>query len=247
MPQVRLLWLWLAEENLEATIRARPGQFFMLRCGAGLEMPLRRPLSIHQTAPLGFLAFLYKTVGKGTRWLASREARQTLDILGPLGNGFTIPQGARNLLLVAGGMGIAPLVCLAEKALTAGHPVTLLLGAAGRKGVYPARFLPPGARVVVATEDGSVGQQGLVTDLLPEFAPEADQVFACGPVSMYKTMAGQACLSGKPVQVSLEARLGCGVGACYACSIKTKTGMKQVCRDGPVFELSDIEWSGFHT
>jgi dihydroorotate dehydrogenase electron transfer subunit len=98
-------------------------------------------------------------------------------------------------------------------------------------------------KIVVATEDGSLGSRGMVTDLLPQFVPEADQVFACGPLSMYRKMAEMSDQWGDmPTQVLLEAVLGCGVGACLSCTIETKHGRKLVCKDGPVFELSDIIW-----
>ena len=226
---------------------ARPGQFVTVQCGQ--ELTLRRPLSIHQVANSGELHLLFSIVGKGTSWLSHRQEGETLDLLGPLGNGFSIEPASRKLILVAGGIGIAPLTFLAQQALSEGKAVTLLLGARTAAGLYPQRLLPGGTQTIFATEDGSSGTKGLITDILPDFVDWADQIYACGPLAMYQTIATQRQQrhAKKPVQVSLEVRMGCGLGACYGCSIRTKRGMKQVCRDGPVFDLDDIIWQEVKT
>jgi len=231
MPHVYLMWLdcpGIAQE-------ARSGQFVMVRCGE--ETVLRRPLSVHQTEDDRF-ALLYAVIGKGTQWLASRKPGDELDIFGPLGNGFTVHSNARSLLLIAGGMGIAPLYYLADSAVKEGKQVTLLYGTANRDR-YP---VPLGVTEVAATEDGSVGHKGMITELIPQYLESADRVFACGPLPMYRVIAQMPALKNKPVQVSLELRMGCGFGVCYSCTIKTRQGLKQVCKDGPVFELNDIIW-----
>jgi dihydroorotate dehydrogenase electron transfer subunit len=211
----------------------------MVHCGE--DTLLRRPFSLHQLEGKR-LALLFNVVGRGTHWLSQRQAGDSLDLLGPLGNGYTIYPDAKNLLLVAGGIGIAPLVFLAQKAAKGGRSITLLLGAQTATELYPKNLLPPKVKLITATEDGTSGQRGLVTDLLPDFISWADQVFACGPLPMYQTLAAQKLLKTKPVQVSLEVRMGCGLGVCYGCTAKTKNGLKQVCKDGPVFELNDILW-----
>jgi dihydroorotate dehydrogenase electron transfer subunit len=186
-----------------------------------------------------------------------------MDILGPLGNGFSIEPGVKNLLLVAGGIGIAPLVFLMQHA-SSQHKVTLIHGVSTAAQLYPFSSLsltpdlytsdgvgrgkneersklpslPNGVQFIPLTEDGSMGKKGMVTDILPDSLDWADQVCACGPVDMYKAIA----LIAQKCQVSLEVRMGCGFGACYGCTINTKNGLKQVCRDGPVFELEDIIW-----
>lgn len=236
MPGVYLIWL----ESAPIASQAKPGQFAMVRCGKGAEYPLRRPLSIHRLDN-NKLAFLFTIVGKGTHWLAQRQAGTNIDLLGPLGNGYTVQPGSHRLLLLAGGIGIAPLCFLAEKALEEGCSVTLLHGARIRSHLYPEHLLPPGVEVILFTEDGSVGRKGMITDFLPDFADRADQIFACGPASMYQTMAAQKQqLKGKPVQISLEMRMGCGLGVCYGCTVKTKNGLRQVCQDGPIFDLDDF-------
>ncbi len=241
MPGVYLIWL----ESPDIASTAGPGQFVMVRCGE--EYLLRRPFSIHQIADKKRktkLAFLFTIVGKGTYWLSQRQAGDDIDLLGTLGNGYSIYPASRNLLLAAGGIGIAPLCFLAQEALNQGYSVTLLLGASTASQLYPAHLLSPKIRLVTVTEDGTAGRKGMVTDLLPDFVRWSDQIFACGPIPMYHTMAAQnqRLLKDKPIQVSLEVRMGCGLGVCYGCTVKTKSGLKQVCKDGPVFDLEDILW-----
>jgi len=235
MPGVYLIWL---DSPQIASQETQPGQFVMVRCGDYL---LRRPLSVHQ-ADGGEMALLLTIVGKGTRWLSQRKTGESIDIFGPLGNGYSIHPDSKHLLLVAGGIGIAPLVFLAQQAAKLGCSATLLLGAKTATELYPQRLLPSGIELIIATEDGSGGKRGLVTDLTPEYAEWADQVFACGPMPMYKTMAQMPELRNKPVQISLEVRMGCGLGVCYGCTVKARSGLKQVCKDGPVFNLDDILW-----
>jgi dihydroorotate dehydrogenase electron transfer subunit len=238
---VYLLWAQAAEIGASS----QPGQFVMVRCGEGYELLLRRPLSIHRISQDNSkLALLFAVVGWGTRWLSQRKQGEGVDLFGPLGRGFVIELGSRNLLLLAGGIGIAPLIFLAQKALAAGCLVKFALGAETGSQIYPRHLLPQGVELVVVTEDGSMGEQGLVTDLLPRFIDWADQVFACGPIPMYRNMASMygQLLAPKSVQVLLEQMMGCGLGACFGCAIETKRGHKLVCKDGPVFELNEVIW-----
>ena len=238
MPRTRLVWLdapGIAE-------LARPGQFVMVRCGEGHDPLLRRPLSIHRVDSTGRVALLFEVVGRGTSWLSGRAEGDIVDLMGPLGSGFLVKPAAKNLLLVAGGIGIAPLAFLAEEATGLGRTVTVLLGAGKATQLCPGSQLPTGISIVKGTEDGSEGRKGLVTQIVGEFVGQADQVFACGPAAMYRSMTKLDCLKGKSVQVSLEERMACGVGACYGCTVKTRMGLKQVCQDGPVFDLADIVW-----
>ncbi len=250
-PSVRLMWV----ESPDIAIAAQPGQFITVRCE---DFTLRRPLSIHQ-ASSNQIAILFKVVGKGTVWLSQRQRGDKLDILGPLGNGFNIEPVSKNLLLVAGGVGIAPLVFLTQHA-SAQHSITLIHGASTAAQLYKQSLLPE-VRFVPVTEDSTAGRKGMAVDVLPDFLDWADQIYACGPIEMYKALADLTCYSEgaerlknltqdkphrksklKRCQVSLEVRMGCGIGACYGCTINTKRGLKRVCRDGPVFELDDIMW-----
>jgi dihydroorotate dehydrogenase electron transfer subunit len=234
MKGAHLLWL----EAPEIAKQAKPGQFVMVRCGENDEHPLRRPLSIHQREG-NRIALLFNIVGGGTQWLSQRASGEKLDLLGPLGNGFSTNSKSKRLLLIAGGMGIAPLAFLANEASRRGLSVTLLYGAPTSARLYPHL---PEVRLVTATEDGSVGKKGMITDFLPDFTKATDQIFACGPLAMYKTMAKMSELKTKSIQISLEVRMGCGLGVCYGCTAKTRNGLKQVCQDGPIFELNDILW-----
>jgi len=235
----QLIWLSCPEIAREA----KPGQFVMVRCGEECVLP--RPFSIHQVSDDGIaLFFAVWEGGKGTGWLSQRRAGDNINIFGPLGNGFSIYPASRNLLLVAGGIGIAPLYFLSQETVTRRCSVKLLLGAQTSAQLYPEHLLPSGIKLVMATEDGTVGHQGMITDLLPDFVGWADQVFACGPIAMYQDMCIQRekLLKNKPTQVSLEIVMGCGRRVCYGCTIKTKEGLKQVCEDGPVFGLDSILW-----
>jgi dihydroorotate dehydrogenase electron transfer subunit len=233
--------LWLHSPALAEG--AKPGQFVMIRCGDRCVLP--RPFSIHQV-DTGRIA-IYYTVwedGKGTAWLSQLQADDVVELFGPLGNWFETQPNFDNFLLVAAGMGIAPLYFLAQRQLELGCSVTLLYGTRTEHR-YPENLLVPGVKLIAATENGSVGRKGMVTELLPEFATGADQVFTCGPTAMYRDMAlrkKELGLEGKSVQVSLETRMGCGLGVCYSCTVRTRHGLKQVCQDGPVFDLDDIIW-----
>jgi dihydroorotate dehydrogenase electron transfer subunit len=244
-----IIWLRCPEIAREA----RPGQFVMVRCGEECILP--RPFSIHQIDDKGGMALFFSAWedGKGTNWLSRRQKGDRVDLLGPLGNGYAIYPASRNLLLVAGGIGIAPLRFLADQALGQEFSVKLLLGASGEfkasgepnsPQLYPRALLPSGLDLKTITSS-SDGLTGMVTELLSEHTDWADQVFACGPLPMYRDMALKKTefkLDGKPVQVSLEMRMGCGLGVCYGCTVKTRDGLKQVCQDGPVFDLDDILW-----
>ena len=251
MPGVYLMWL----DAPDIASSAQPGQFITVCCEG---LVLRRPFSVHQVSSLsspstvedsgeGEIALLFQVVGKGTFWLSQRQIGDEVDILGPLGNGFGIGSTSRKLLLVAGGIGIAPLVFLAQH-VSSQHQVTLIQGTGTAAELYPSSLFPKEVRFVSVTEDGSAGKKGMVTDVLPDFLDWADQIYACGPVDMYRAMAEMSLrakrtnLKLKKCQVSLEVRMGCGIGACHSCTINTKHGLKQVCRDGPVFEMNDILW-----
>ena len=238
MPGVYLIWL----DSPQIAPQTQPGQFVMVRCGE--DTVLRRPLSVHRRDG-NKIALLFTVIGKGTYWLSQCKAGDNIDLLGPLGNGYSIHPDSHNLLLVAGGIGIAPLCFLAQQALQRRWSVALLLGASTTTQLYPKHLLPAKVKLIIATEDGTAGKRGLVTDLLPDFIDGADQIFACGPMPMYRDMAHRKTelgLEGKPVQISLEVRMGCGLGVCYGCTVKTKSGLRQVCKDGPIFDLDDILW-----
>lgn len=237
MPQTFLLWL----EAPDVAAEAKSGQFVMVRCGTDNEMLLRRPISIFQKDKNN-IALLVRDIGKGTDWLSKRKKDDALEIIGPLGNGFDISSRSQNLLLIAGGIGVAPLNFLAQEAIVHNFNVTMLAGAATKDALLPRNLLPPKVRYIEATDDGSSGRQGFVTDLISSYIDRHDQVFACGPIPMFRTLASKKneLLKGKETQLSLEMRMACGHGVCYGCTIKTAHGWKQVCKDGPVFNIDDV-------
>lgn len=243
---------------------ARPGQFVMLRCadlsaealasrpegamrGSDLadDPLLPRPMSIHRVrrGPGGpEFAILYDVVGRGTEWLSRREAGDPVYAWGPLGRGFAVGRASQHLLLVAGGIGVAPLVWLADEEVRRGRSVTLVAGGRSAGQIFPAALLPPEVELIVTTEDGSAGRKGLATDVFAELLDWADQVFACGPNAMFQAMAriAREGRSRRSIQVLLEERMGCGTGICYGCAIETRKGLRLVCKDGPRFDLREV-------
>jgi len=240
-----LMWLDCAQI---ASITV-PGQLVMVLCrGQEANVPLlRRPLSIHRVDG-DKLALLYALVGQGTRWLSERKRGDQVDILGPLGNNFTISVDSNKLLIVAGGIGIAPTIALADYTLGRGYITTLLIGCRSAEHMYPEELLDRavtmGLNVVVVTEDGSKGRRGIVTEALAKLAPIADQIYACGPLPMYNAINRDIdMLAGKPTQVCMEQMMGCGWGVCYGCTIETSSGLKKVCQDGPIFDMDNVVWN----
>lgn len=224
---------------------ASPGRFLMIHCSDGYDPLLPRPMSFHRFRDSGGerqFAILYDVRGKGTALLSEHKPGDGVPLFGPLGHGYSITPHAQNLLLVAGGLGIAAVIALADQAIVAGKSVTLLQGARSAGKLYPPELLPREVEAVSATDDGSAGHHGYVTDLLPQYLPWADQVFACGPTPMFAGMAKvvRDARSRKPIQALLEERMGCGTGICYGCAVFTRKGVRLVCRDGPRFELRSV-------
>jgi len=235
----------------------RPGQFVMLRI-AGLNDPfLSRPLSVHAFSrgkKHCSLAFLYQVTGKGTRILAGLIEGSQVEINGPLGNGFDLSAVRKNVVLIAGGIGMAPVSHLLEnlsgrKSLAS---MTLYFGARGKTAVFGLKKAKDICDdVCICTDDGTVGEKGLVTRLfekdMKKFRPEDTTIFACGPKAMLRSLSKILHQSNFDCQISLEERMACGTGACMGCAVavKDKKGAltyKRVCADGPVFHLSDIIW-----
>jgi len=237
--------------------KALPGQFVHVRIEDSCDPLLRRPLSIHDVAPArkgAVLKIVYEVAGKGTQLLSEKAPSSPVDILGPLGHGFDMKAlgRAQQVILVAGGMGAAPLYFLAKKLVHGpasrvhGKPV-LLIGAKTRKHLVGEKaFKDLGCRVVVATDDGSKGHKGLVTELLGERLSTADRglstICACGPKPMLAVVAAVTAAHDTLTYVSLEEFMGCGLGACLGCVIKTTSGYQRICHDGPVFNARDIIW-----
>ena len=213
-----------------------PGQF------VNIQLPgkfLRRPISICNWTEDALL-LLVRVVGEGTHDLVRCVPGTELDVLSGLGNGFDWTKGGQHPILLGGGIGIAPLYGLAQRMLEAGITPTVGLGfRSGKDAFYLKEFSKLGCRLLVATEDGSAGAKGFVTDLAKN-VPECDYAFVCGPTPMLKAVHGLAQLTGG--QFSFEARMGCGFGACMGCSVPTTNGYKRVCKDGPILYKEEIVW-----
>lgn len=234
-----------------------PGQFIMLRPGEHTDPLLPRPFSICGVEG-DRIELLVKVRGAGTAMIARWMPGQTIEGRGPLGNGFRVPPGIQAAYLIAGGIGIAPLLFLARR-LRQAQPATavgLFMGAktSGDLGLL-ARFALAGCSVAVATEDGSQGFCGLVSELVerdlsqhPARHTEACMIFGCGPMPMADAVAAVARRHGIACQLSLETRMACGVGACLGCVINIKgrpayDPYQRVCVEGPVFDAHEIDWS----
>ncbi len=243
-----------------------PGQFVMVREPACRTPLLPRPLSVyafHRTEEQATLEIMYRLVGQGTRLLASLPPGAALNVIGPLGNGFTIIPERKNVVFVAGGIGIAPLTFLAT------HYATLLRQDEGnKKGPHRRIIFYAGARtgealagieriesfsedIKISTDDGTWGFAGTVTKLLSKdlafYSPDDAAFYTCGPAPMLKNLAAMLAGEGFFCQVSTEERMACGLGACLGCAITLKDGQggctyKRVCKDGPVFNLEDLYW-----
>jgi dihydroorotate dehydrogenase electron transfer subunit len=249
---------------------ARAGQFVHVRTADFSGLVLRRPFSINTLErAAGVVTIHFRITGKGTEWLARTRPGETVEMLGPLGRPFEVNPRSRHVLLVAGGLGMAGVRSLADQALAEGRQVTLLFGAASASEVYPSSLLPDEVEYVVATNDGSMGHAGFVTDIVPEYEAWADQAFACGPPAMLAALArlaagrdarlgvarlgrkggGRSAPLGSPqarrkawLQVSMEQNMGCAVGACLGCVVIGVQGPQRVCREGPVFAAEEIAW-----
>ena len=200
---------------------------------------LRRPLSICDRRP-GHITLIYKTVGQGTAKLAQMVPGEKLDILTGLGKGFDPSACRENALLVAGGLGAAPLYLLCKELKAQGKKVTVILGFNHENEIVLAdEYRSLCDSLAIATLDGSVGYKGFVTDVIAAMKPEYDYFYTCGPMVMMKAVCGMLEGDG---EASLEERMGCGAGFCYGCSCHTKGGTKRICKDGPVFKKEDIIW-----
>lgn len=228
----------VARDTFELRLRGdtdgvRPGQF------AEVSVPgffLRRPFSICD-AEEGVLTLVYHVSGEGTAAL-SRMGSGKLEVMYGLGNGFDMASAGEHPLLIAGGTGLTPIYFLAKTLKAAGINPLVIAGFASFEDVfYCDRLAQHGIDTVVLTADGSVGRKGLVTDAMDDEAYSA--VYACGPLPMLKAVR-EKCTA--PAQFSLEARMGCGFGACMGCTIETKNGGRRVCKDGPVFKAEDLIW-----
>ena len=220
-----------------------PGQFVMVHCSAERTDPMfARAFSYYRLDGDRF-AICYAAVGRGTHWLSQQPAGTAVRCYGPLGNGFRLPDAPANLLLIGGGVGVAPLVDTAERALAAGHSVVAMMGARTERHLLAASEWPKEVEYVVVTEDGSAGPKGFVTQHLGEYQEWANRIYACGPNPMFQSLADVLRHNGRRQfpEILMEENMPCGWGMCYGCAVFTKHhGVKLCCKDGPRFNLFDV-------
>ena len=242
----------LSSSQLVTTSRA--GQFVMVHVRIGMDPLLRRPFSIAGTKEGELLLILYRVVGKGTAIMAEKRKGERLSLLGPLGKGFQPPKTNQTSLLVAGGIGIAPLLFLIQNMNSRSVHLMAGFGTADEIiGIDQLSDLP--VNVSIATDDGTVGHGGPVTELVEAFLRDRNpdkhalSIFACGPKPMLKKVAAAALDRDLPCQASLEAAMACGLGACQGCAVKASSiedrAYYHVCADGPVFPVRSIDWDSF--
>jgi len=254
---------------------AKPGQFVQIKCSDGLEPFLRRPFSIHRVKGEGFprlrsgqarvkeIEILYEVVGKGTEILAGKKEGDFVDVLGPLGTGFSLPRAhAPNpnrvsglgssleprAIIIAGGIGAAPLVYLAEELTKNKIKTIVLIGAKTKEAILCEKdFKKITREVYVSTDDGTYGCHGFVSRLFHNILKTSESrfetiVYVCGPHGMLRCIAEICRERGFECQVSLEEKMACGMKACLGCAVPTKSGNKLACKDGPVFNAGELSW-----
>jgi dihydroorotate dehydrogenase electron transfer subunit len=241
----------------EIAAHAAPGQFVMVKTAPGLDPLLRRPFSIFEVlrddsgAPAG-ISLLNKRVGVGTARLYQAVEGDRIDCLGPLGRPFVPVARPAEAWMVAGGVGLAPFATLAEALAAQGTPMTLFYGGRSASDLfYESFFAALGATLVITTEDGTRGERGRVTlpleRALQAHSPDRDvTLYACGPTPMMRAVAEIGARHHRPVFVSLEPVMGCGMGGCYSCVIRVTrpggTHLVRSCLEGPVFDASHVVW-----
>jgi dihydroorotate dehydrogenase electron transfer subunit len=244
----------------EIAKNAKPGQFVAVAVGGeNTSMLLRRAFALYSATPggefAGTIQFVVAEHGAGTRWLTQRRPGDALDIVGPLGTPFPLPSGPSPAVLVGGGYGTAPLIPLAQALMANGSPVEIILGAAtaGRLfGEIVAKRLV--GQVTVTTDDGSAGERGLVTDVLPDAIKRinAEIVYACGPMPMLHAVGEVAREHAIRAQVAVEEAMACGIGVCMTCVLPVRgddgrSRFVRSCVDGPVFDADRVRWADVGT
>ena len=239
-------WMVLEAGRLVSEHGLRGGQFLHIKCGD--DQLLRRPISVAvagRDEPEDLATLIFEVRGEGTRWLSRRRAGDKLDVLGPLGNGFDVSKEGR-YLLVGGGIGVPPLM---EYGQSMKWPRVAVLGFRTKARAFPAmisRFEENCEQTYICTDDGTLGRHGFVDGQVRDILAKDKgftSILACGPKPMLKSVAKVAAEFAVPCQVSMEERMGCGVGACLVCAVPMKDGaMKHACKDGPVFRAEEVDW-----
>lgn len=226
----------------EVASSAKPGQFINLYTSKS-EMILPRPISLCEIdKKVGTLRLLYQVVGKGTQYFSTLQKGDSIKILGALGNGFYIDTKYQNHIIIGGGIGIPPMLELAK---SLNGNIHIFIGAK-EKPILVEEFEKIGAKVTIATDNGHYGIQGTVLDAIKKEQPKGNMIYACGPKVMLRAVSEWAEKNQTPIQVSMEERMACGIGACVGCAIKIKKKNDwenlKVCKDGPVFWGNEVIW-----
>jgi dihydroorotate dehydrogenase electron transfer subunit len=221
----------------------KPGQFIQVRVDGSPGTFLRRPISVHDVDYVkNTLKVLIQIAGKGTETLSKVESGETLNIIYPLGNSFSLPAKGDKILLVGGGCGIAPLLFLGRYLKSNGFVPDILLGFRNKDRIIEFEEYLQIGNVYVTTEDGSMGEKGNVTTHSIFATHEYDKIYCCGPDRMMKAIADYCKKKQIICEVSLENLMACGIGACLCCVVDTVKGNQCTCIDGPVFNVNDLKW-----
>ena len=227
----------------EPLLTIKPGQFANVQVEGSSKTYLRRPISIHDVDYANNeLSLLIQKVGEGTKRLAELKYADKVNLVYPLGKGYTLPSKGEKVLLVGGGIGIAPLYHLAIHCMVEGAQVTMLLGAKTAADMIRLKDYEERGEVFVTTEDGSLGEKGFVTAHPLWKTCDFSKIYVCGPKPMMKAVAALAKEKGIWCEVSLENRMACGIGACLCCVEDTVEGNVCVCKEGPVFNINQLKW-----
>ncbi len=236
-------------QSKDLAIHSSPGQFVMLEVSTGYYPFLRRPMSIERIFSDG-VSILYKVCGEGTKILSTLSVGEKINVQGPLGNSFPIPEKYAHYLIVAGGIGVAPFPALVEKILKVRglSPEIILAGKDYNHLLCEKDFKQMGCKIHLVTEDGSAGQEGLATDVLETINTQGETiVYTCGPLPMIKNVHKICMQKGWLCYASLEAEMACGEGVCLGCVVPAKMEienemMARVCKEGPIFDTQVILW-----
>ncbi len=220
-------------ENKELAEEALPGQFVHINIGSEAHI-LRRPISVCD-AYENITRIVFEIKGEGTKILSEKKEGEMIDLIGPLGNGFTVKPG-QNAVVIGGGLGSFPLLYLAKKL---DNP-KIFLGFRNKDMVCLEDDFKKCGEVQIATDDGSYGYHGFAIDLAREALDGCDIIYACGPTPMLKAVKAMGEEKGIKTEISMEQRMGCGVGACLVCVCKTQSGYDKVCQKGPVFDAKEV-------
>lgn len=240
--------LYLLKIDSPEIVRSlKPGQFIHVKIPGMDARILRRPFSVYQVdREQGTMSVLYQTVGGGTQHLSSLDAPFGVDIIGPIGNCWEVPEQAERILLVAGGVGAAPLYIFAEGLIAAGKQIDVVLGAQTKEALVARDAYEKllGIEPYCATDDGTYGHHGFCTGVVSELlqSKSYDLVACCGPEPMMKIVSELALEKQIPTLISLEKRMACGIGACLSCVVMTTDGYKRSCVDGPIFDAAKVVW-----